>query len=208
MRLFLSLVLASAASGIFVPAAVAADDAGAAYQPCIACHGEAAQGNPALGAPALAGQDAAYLARQLTHFKSGVRGGDARDTGGTQMKAMAAPLSDEDIAILAAYLAGLQQPAPEAVAGDLKNGNNLYHGNCGACHGGAAEGNPALNAPALAGLDAAYVQLQYHNFQKGLRGAHPEDTYGRQMRAMSNSLPTAKDLQDVIAYIHARALEK
>lgn len=124
------------------------------------------------------------------------------------MKAMAASLSDEDIAALSSYLAGLARPAPEAVAGgDLQHGNNLYHGICGACHGGGAQGNPALNAPGLAWLDAAYLKLQYYNFQQGLRGTHPEDTYGRQMQLMSNSLRTEQDLDDVIAYMHSRALE-
>ena len=42
--------------------------------------------------------------------------------------------------------------------------------------------------------------MQYQNFQQGLRGKHPDDTYGRQMQVMANSLPTEKDLDDVIAY--------
>ena len=41
---------------------------------CAACHGAAGEGNQALGAPPLAGQDAAYLARQLHNFKAGRRG--------------------------------------------------------------------------------------------------------------------------------------
>ncbi len=123
------------------------------------------------------------------------------------MKAMAVPLSDEDISLLSTYLAALPRPVPAAAEGDLKNGNNVYHGNCGACHGGRAEGNPALNAPALAWLDAEYIKLQYRNYQQGVRGAHPEDTFGKQMRAMSNSLSSEKDLDDVIAYMHTLAAE-
>lgn len=176
------------------------------YQPCIACHGDAAQGNAALGAPALAGQGSAYLARQLQHFKSGVRGSDPRDTNGAQMTAMAAPLSDEAILQIAQYLSALPPPALAApAAGNLKNGNNFYHAKCGACHGGKAEGNPGLNSPALASLDAAYLKRQYHNFQLGVRGAHADDKFGRQMKMMSTSLPTDKDLDDVIAYIQSLA---
>ncbi len=192
------------------PLWVQADDAAKArFQSCIACHGDAGQGNAALGAPALAGQGAAYLERQLRHFKAGIRGADPRDTQGAQMKAMAGTLADEDIPRVANYLAGLPRPVPTAAqAGDLKNGNNYYQSKCGACHGGQAEGNPGLNAPGLAWLDAAYLKHQYQNFQLGVRGAHPEDTYGRQMKMMSTSLPTDKDLDDVIAYIQslARAL--
>jgi len=175
------------------------------YQPCIACHGDTGQGNAALGAPALAGQGAAYLERQLQHFKAGVRGADSRDTQGAQMTAMASGLSEEDIRALAAFLAALPPAIPEPAVGDLKNGNNYYQSKCGACHGGKAEGNPGLNAPGLANLDAAYLKHQYQNFQLGIRGTHPQDTYGRQMKMMSTSLPSDKDLDDVIAYIQSQS---
>lgn len=208
MRVFEGVLFTSIVLGlIFSGSASASDEAVAAYQPCTACHGEAGQGKATLGAPALAGQDAAYLARQLSHFRSGIRGSDARDGRGAQMKAMAVPLTDEDISALSAYLAGLPKPVPAAAEGDLKNGNNVYHGNCGACHGGRAEGNPALNAPGLAWLDADYLKLQYRNYQQGVRGAHPDDTYGKQMKAMSSSLSSDKDLDDVIAYMHTLAAE-
>lgn len=193
---------------LVVPSFAAQADVAAAplYQPCIACHGDAAQGNAALGAPALAGQGSAYLARQLQHFKSGVRGSDPRDTQGAQMKAMAAPLSEDAMLQLAEYLSALPPSVlMNPVAGDLKKGNNFYHAKCGACHGGKAEGNPGLNSPALAWLDAAYLKRQYHNFQLGVRGAHADDKFGRQMKMMSTSLPTDKDLDDVIAYIHSMA---
>jgi cytochrome c553 len=187
----------------------ASDDVAAKYQVCIACHGDAGQGNAAVGAPTLAGQGAAYLERQLKHFKSDIRGSDPRDTLGAPMKAMAATLDDADIPRMANYLSALPRPVPTAATtGDLKNGNNYYQSKCGACHGGQAEGNPGLNAPGLAWLDAAYLKHQYQNFQLGVRGEHPDDTYGRQMKMMATSLPTDKDLDDVIAYIQslARAL--
>ncbi len=181
-------------------------DAKARFQTCIACHGDAGQGNPTVGAPALAGQGAAYLERQLKHFKAGVRGADPRDTQGAQMKAMAGTLSDADIPLVANYLSALPRPVPTtAQVGDLKNGNNYYQSKCGACHGGQAEGNPGLNAPGLAALDAAYLKHQYQNFQLGIRGTHTDDKFGRQMKMMATSLPTDKDLDDVIAYIHSLA---
>lgn len=176
------------------------------YQACVACHGDAAQGNAELGAPALAGQGGAYLQRQLQHFKAGVRGSDPRDAKGAQMKAMAATLADDDILLLTEYLAALPQAVTVSpAAGDLKNGNNYFQATCGACHGVQAQGNPGLNAPALALLDAAYLKTQYQNFREGIRGAHADDPYGRQMKMMSNSLPSDKDLDDVIAYIQSLA---
>ncbi len=201
------LTLISSALLVFVLTPFSANaDAPSSYQPCAACHGEAAQGSTELKAPALAAQDAAYLARQLQHFKAGVRGADPQDTQGAQMKALAAALSDEDIVLLADYLAALPPPVATAPqTGDLKNGNNYYHASCGACHGGQAQGNPGLNAPALVTLDAAYIKAQYQNFQQGVRGEHPDDKYGRQMKMMSGSLPSEKDLDDVIAYIQSLA---
>jgi len=179
----------------------------AKYLACAACHGDVAQGNAELGAPALAGQGAVYLQRQLQHFKAGLRGTDPRDTRGAQMKAMSATLTDDDILLLTEYLAALPQTTPvSSAAGDLKNGNNFFHATCGACHGGQAQGNPGLNAPALAMLDAVYLKTQYQNFRLGIRGAHADDTYGRQMKMMSNSLPSDKDLDDVIAFIQSQAV--
>tara|TARA_R110002073_G_scaffold142520_1_gene294395 strand:+ start:205 stop:855 length:651 start_codon:yes stop_codon:yes gene_type:complete len=193
---------------LLLPAVAHADvGAQAKYQPCAACHGEQAEGNVALKAPALAGQDAAYLARQLQHFKAGIRGADPRDVQGGQMKAMAASLSEADVELLAEYLAALPPAMPDATAtGDLKNGNNYYHASCGACHGGEAQGNPGLNAPVLVILDAGYLKSQMQNFQQGVRGTHPDDKYGKQMKMMSSSLPSDKDLDDVIAYIQSLAV--
>ena len=186
-----------------------AQDAPAAYGSCVACHGAAGEGNVALNSPALAGQQSAYIERQLQHFKSGLRGADPKDTLGAQMRGMAATLSDDDITAIASYLSALALPPVKAPAsGDLKNGNNYYQANCGACHGGKAEGNAALNSPALASLDTDYLQRQYKNFQSGARGSSADDRYGRQMAMMANSLPSEQDLADVIAFIHSLATGK
>ena len=63
---------------------------------CGACHGAAGQGIKALNAPRLAGMTDWYLARQLEHFKAGVRGHQPGDLYGGQMAVMAAILKDED----------------------------------------------------------------------------------------------------------------
>jgi len=201
-------VAASLAAMLLVPNAALAE-APAAYQTCVACHGAQGEGNTAMQAPALAGQDAAYIERQLRHFQSGVRGADPADTLGAQMAGMAAPLSTGDIEAVAAYLSALPPPAVTPAEGaDLRNGNNFYHSKCGACHGGKAEGNPGLNAPGLAWLDSAYLKRQFEKFQQGLRGAHPDDTYGRQMKMMASTLPDEKTLDDVIAYMQSQAADE
>jgi len=177
------------------------------YASCVACHGARGEGNPAMNAPALAGQNEGYLARQLSNFKAGIRGTDAADTLGMQMRGMTATLADETaVANVAAYLAGLPVAlAPEDTTGaDLRNGENEYNGACGACHGGAAQGNTSLKAPRLAGLGSVYLKRQYQNFASGVRGSHPDDRLGYQMKMMATMLSSEQDLDDVLAFIGSR----
>lgn len=65
------------------------------FQLCVACHGAQAQGNEALGAPALAGRSDWYLLAQLEAFRTGRRGANAADSFGVQMRAIALALPDE-----------------------------------------------------------------------------------------------------------------
>jgi cytochrome c oxidase subunit 2 len=171
----------------------------------VACHGADGSGNSALNAPALAGQDAGYLARQIQNFQAGVRGADSRDVLGRQMQGMAATLgTPEAIADVAAYMASMPAPETATAEHDVRNGEVQYNAACGACHGPTAGGNPALNSPNLAILDNAYLRRQYQNFADGIRGAHPDDKYGRQMQMMATMLSTEKDLDDVIGFILAQ----
>jgi cytochrome c oxidase subunit 2 len=183
----------------------------ALFAPCIACHGKKAEGNSALNAPAIAGQDAAYLERQLHNFRTGLRGKHKSDVIGAQMQAAAVSMLANDAAIakVSAYVAALPKTSTAATEkGDLRKGNNLYQGKCGACHGGAAEGNPALKSPRLAGLDAAYLKRQFANFRDGLRGTDAQDIPGRQMAMMAKALTNEKELDDVIAFIQQQGRTK
>jgi cytochrome c553 len=71
---------------------------------CIACHGPAGQGVSPAAYPALAGQHAAYTAKQLGDYQSGARAsdGDARI-----MRSITARLTQDEIKAVAAYLQGL-----------------------------------------------------------------------------------------------------
>ena len=73
---------------------------------------------------------------------------------------------------------------------------------CSACHGADALGNPALNAPKLAGQPAWYLARQLRNFQAGLRGSAPGDPIAAQMRAIALTLDDQK-IDDVVAHIAA-----
>jgi cytochrome c553 len=183
--------------------AAADPEAGKAlYATCSACHGAEGAGSVALNSPALAGQDASYLERQLRHFREGIRGADPSDTLGMQMRGMVATLPDEVAMVnVVAYIGTLPPARGVAVEYDRRNGDNQYNAACGACHGGKAQGNSALNAPRLAGLDAAYLRRQYNNFAAGIRGSHPDDRYGKQMKMMATILTTDKDINDVMSFI-------
>ncbi len=76
-----------------------------------------------------------------------------------------------------------------------------HYGVCMACHGPSGEGNPALNAPRLAGQGAWYVRRQLMAFRAGVRGAHAEDTFGAQMRAFASMLPDESAIRNLAAYI-------
>ena len=65
------------------------------FQSCAACHGADGEGNEAMHAPALRGQNDFYLVNQLKNFKAGWRGYDARDQQGSQMRLMAQVIPDD-----------------------------------------------------------------------------------------------------------------
>ncbi|HYD76206.1 c-type cytochrome [Ramlibacter sp.] len=65
------------------------------YATCAACHGADGRGIAATQAPRLQGMSDWYLARQLQHFRDGVRGGHPQDIHGAQMGLVAGMLSDD-----------------------------------------------------------------------------------------------------------------
>lgn len=186
---------------IFTPSMVIANPF---YTTCVACHGAKGEGNQSLNAPAIASQEAWYVARQLQNFKTGVRGSHEKDMYGMQMRPMAMTLPhDEAIKQVSEYVAAFPVPAKENLAtfgGDASKGKALYV-TCTACHGVKAEGNQMLNAPKLSTLPSWYLVRQLQNFKAGIRGTHPKDTYGAQMRPMSMTLANDQAIKDVVAYI-------
>jgi cytochrome c553 len=70
-------------------------------QTCAVCHGAEGKSPPNELWPNLAGQKAAYLAKQLKAFRDGARTDPL-------MNPMAKPLTDADIENLAAYFSSLQ----------------------------------------------------------------------------------------------------
>ncbi len=176
----------------------------ASYQVCKACHGPNGAGQQMLNAPALAGQPDWYLLRQLQQFKAGVRGSHAKDTYGAQMQAMAMTLADETAMMnVAAYIKTFPDPTTQStLGGDATKGKDLYL-ICSACHGPSAEGNATFQAPRLNNQHDWYLLRQLQNFKAGVRGQHPDDIYGGQMRIMTTLLADDTAMRDVIAYMRS-----
>ena len=81
----------------------------ALYATCASCHGANGEGNQALNAPAIAGQQDWYLTRQLKNYQDGIRGTHAKDMYGAQMVGMAATLPDENaVKNVSDYIANLK----------------------------------------------------------------------------------------------------
>jgi len=148
---------------------------------CISCHGVYGEGNEALKSPSIAGLSERYIARQLNHFKNGIRGNHEQDTSGRMMAAIAVPLTDAQIVSVSQYLAQLPfqaVPPGEKSAGFI--GAGLFR-QCQSCHGAKGQGEESLFAPRIAGQHLWYLTKQIENFKSGIRGMHDEDKLGRQM---------------------------
>jgi cytochrome c553 len=72
-------------------------------------------------------------------------------------------------------------------------------GLCTLCHGSDARGNPAVRAPRLAGLQPWYLRAQLKAYQSSLRGSHPADLPGNEMRFVAAGLTDDKALDKVVA---------
>jgi cytochrome c oxidase subunit 2 len=174
------------------------------FQPCTACHGQQGEGNRAVQAPAVAGLPEWYVAQQLRNFRNGRRGGMETDIYGAQMARMAEQLWDDgEVTRVATYIAALPPAAGEAtVRGKASRGKETFT-TCAACHGADAEGNEAVGAPPLRTLDDWYVVNQLTAFRSGVRGTHPEDVTGQQMRAAAAVLGDEEAVSDVATYLGA-----
>lgn len=148
-------------------------DAGRGIPACVSCHG-AAGNSTIVQNPRLAGQHTAYIAKQLSNFRTPERNNPI-------MSPLAKSLTDEEINNLAAYLAA-QAPKPGAAksAETLALGKQIYRGGiaeknvpaCAACHSPNGAGIPA-QYPRLAGQHQDYTVAELTNFRSGTRKNSP-----------------------------------
>lgn len=164
---------------------------------CVACH--STDGNSMVPTfPKLAGQHAEYIAKQLADFKSGARNDPT-------MSPMAAPLSEQDAADLAAYFSG--NTGSIGSAADTEKaaiGQKIYQGGdkakgisaCMACHGPSGAGNPGARFPAISGQHSAYIVKALKDFRTGTRANDPAKMMRDVAAKMSDS-----DIEAVAEYI-------
>jgi len=171
---------------------------------CSACHGAKGEGNPRIGAPNIAGMEAAYVMRQLSNFSTGMRGTAPNDSYGAQMRSAVQVLtSDAERQSIAAQVAAM--PKVRAVTdlkANLANGSTQFNAVCSSCHESRAQGNAQLGAPGLVGLEPAYMERQILAFRTGARGYHKDDRPGALMKVGASMLPDANSVHDVVAYIN------
>lgn len=164
---------------------------------CGACHG--ADGNsPAPNFPKLAGQGERYLLKQMHDIKSG-------DRPVVEMTGMLDPLSDQDMADIAAYFASQKMSVGAADPKLVERGEALFRGgkleegmpSCTGCHSPNGAGLAAAGYPHLGGQHATYLAKQLTDFREGNR---TNDGDAMIMRAIAAKLSN-KDIEAVSSFI-------
>lgn len=148
---------------------------------CMGCHGQGGKSSNAQW-PILAAQQQTYIVNQLESFKSGSR-------KNPMMESMAANLSSEDMANLAAYYSS-QPPAKAGGDPALAKIGREKAGMCHGCHGQNVEGNGQF--PRLAGQHPDYLVNQLKHFKSGERQSG-------QMQAIAGTL-SEEDMKALAAY--------
>lgn len=198
MRKLLAIAATLAALGTAAPAQAEGDAAAGQTKAavCAACHGpDGNSANPEW--PSLAGQHASYLVSQLEAFKSGAR-------QNVLMSPMAMPLSEQDMADLAAWFSSQALTPKQADPALVDRGRRLYRGGdaernvtaCIACHGPTGQGNPLAGYPVIAGQHATYAAATLRAYRAGER----KSDANQMMRNIASNL-SDEDIRALASYI-------
>ena len=194
-KLMITLGFFLASAGAF--AAGDAKQGEALTATCLACHGS--DGNSLAGSfPNIAGQNEAYLYKQLVDIQTGAR-------SAMLMTGILDGLTSQNLEDLAAYYAS-QTPAQGAADPALVAlGESIYKAGiarkqvaaCTGCHSPTGQGNGLAKFPMLAGQWAEYTEAQLMAFRSGARG---NDGDGKMMRISAMDLSDA-EIKAVASYI-------
>ncbi len=132
---------------------------------CIGCHGipdYKASFPEVYRVPKIAGQNAKYIISALNQYKKG-------DRKHPTMRGIAASLSDQDMADLAAFYSteAKADPVPAALAGAVPAdvAELLKKGNCASCHGANFSTPIDPSYPKLAGQHGDYLYIALREYQ-------------------------------------------
>lgn len=169
---------------------------------CAGCHGP--DGNSQIPTnPKLAGQGEAYIAKQLSNFRTS--GDKPAERANPIMAGMAATLSEEDIRNVAAFYSAQKINPDTAKNKDmLELGQRIWRAGdaskglpaCAGCHGPAGAGLPA-QFPRLAGQFGDYTEAQLKAFRDGVRSNDPNKMM--RMIAIKMTDPEIKAVSDYAA---------
>lgn len=81
-----------------------------------------------------------------------------------------------------------------------KKGALLYE-TCKVCHGDKGQGNTYIEGPSINGLPEWYLISTLTKFKNGIRGAHPDDKRGLNMRPMARALKGKEEIEAVAKHI-------
>ncbi|MCG6382991.1 c-type cytochrome [Vibrio fluvialis] len=172
-------------------------------QTCVACHG--VDGNSQITTyPKLAGQHAKYIEKQLKDLKLGMTSGGKQGRYDPVMSGMAMPLSEEDMADLAAYFSSLPISSNSTPEDVVAKGKVLYNAGdasrgltaCTACHGPRGNGTELSGFPKISGQHADYIKAQLQKFRDGNRG----NDMNEMMRDVAKKLTDA-DIEILSKYV-------
>ncbi len=196
-----SIALVFAGSSMLMAGAAVAGDAAAGKAKSAACGGcHGFDGNsPVATYPKLAGQNEAYITKQVKDFKAN------SDRQNPIMFGMVAALSDADAADIGAYFQS--QSIKEAAAFDadkIAEGREMYKGGdlqkgipaCQACHGPTGAGTAGIGFPQLGGQYVEYTLAQLKAFKDGSR----KNDAKKLMRSIVEKM-SEKDMVAVANYI-------
>ena len=166
MKHLVRLLIALAAVGLSLNASAQNAQAGEKKAAmCIGCHGipdYKASFPEVYRVPMIAGQSAKYIVSALGQYKKG-------DRKHPTMRAIAASLSEQDMADLAAFYAAeaKSEPPPAALASapPADVAELLKKGNCASCHGANFSTPIDPTYPKLAGQHADYLFIALKEYQ-------------------------------------------
>lgn len=170
---------------------------------CSPCHGASGEGYAGEHSPKISGQEDWYLMRQLQSFANDLRGAHDSERWAKQMNFHVKDFTQAQLDSFVSYIMTLEDiPAEASIKADASRGGELYVQTCLSCHAEDGMGNAELNSPRLAGMTDWYMVTQMQKYRAGLRGSHPDDTYGQQMAPFAKLLPDEQAVLDIVAYIN------